>query len=517
MHRALCIPEIVELICAQYKPYALGPIKKDAFRALSVLGRTSKMFSDPALNELWSRQESMVQLLKCMPDDLWDITQQTEGTDEVDGLVYISIHLRRSITSSDWERPRFYSHRVKSFIWLPDTCLCTPDVFEALGLCLLSDPVFPNLAELHWHPDSPHSFHHIRLFLTSRLTKIHLSSIQTMSHLSLLSNLAVKCPCLKDVDIYVEEGFLTTDSSNSLIPIISRFVSQLGRLESANVPGLDGRAFAYLAQLLTLESLELRSLDLPQFHPIPGETACFPALTRLTGLPMGPCTRMITMMTNCSLVNIYGSVLGDELSPWPTKALPEDSIPPWPLAAHIHHCKASICPLGDILEPLLSFSNLVKVSLTHPVGFDLDNATILAMACAWPRLQSLLLIASPYRHIPSRVTLEGLYALAKYCPNLSDLCLTFDATVVPHIEDDAVETVRQTVLHTINVGASPTGAPRPVAEFLSAIFPGLDSIETLLEDLLEQSDGQVTGEPEVAASYFAWRRVEEQLGVGRDS
>lgn len=42
---------------------------------LSVLARTSKMFLDPALNDLWRHQDTIVNLLNCMPDDLWYITE----------------------------------------------------------------------------------------------------------------------------------------------------------------------------------------------------------------------------------------------------------------------------------------------------------------------------------------------------------------------------------------------------------------------------------------------------------
>ncbi|KAJ6483569.1 hypothetical protein C8R47DRAFT_1217648 [Mycena vitilis] len=73
---------------------------------------------------------------------------------------------------------------------------------------------------------------------------------------------------------------------------------------------------------------------------------------------------------------------------------------------------------GDIIEPILSFVNLISVSLSHPAGFDLDDTYNTRGS----------------RHVHSRVTLEGLYSFAKYCPKLIILEMSFDATVVPRIQ-----------------------------------------------------------------------------------
>jgi hypothetical protein len=168
---------------------------------------------------------------------------------------------------------------------------------------------------------------------------------------------------------------------------------------------------------------------------------------------------------------------------------------------------------GDILRPLLSFTNLVAVSLSHPVGFDLDDSVILDMAAAWSRIERIFLTAASYTHVPSRVTLQGLSAFAKSCPLLRHLAMTFDATSVPKI---GVIQKTQHSLVGIEVALSPITDPRRVANFLSAMFPHLTEIRTLY-DLVRRGDDSVSGAPKVvngthiSNSHKIWKRAEKAL------
>jgi hypothetical protein len=73
MHRALDIVELVENICAHLAPADLVRLKTDTARDLALLSRTSTIFLDPALDVLWRSQDSLIHLLRCMPDDLLEI------------------------------------------------------------------------------------------------------------------------------------------------------------------------------------------------------------------------------------------------------------------------------------------------------------------------------------------------------------------------------------------------------------------------------------------------------------
>ncbi|KAJ7660556.1 hypothetical protein B0H17DRAFT_907175, partial [Mycena rosella] len=128
---------------------------------------------------------------------------------------------------------------------------------------------------------------------------------------------------------------------------------------------------------------------------------------------------------------------------------------------------------GESLRPLFCFRNLVTVSLEHTIGVELDDAVVGNMARAWPLLESLSIPPDPAYRLSLRVTLEGVYAFATHYPHLRLLKIAFDATVVPKIKIDGRQRVCQHSLDQLHVAYSPIDKPRPVAKFLSTIFPHL--------------------------------------------
>jgi hypothetical protein len=75
MHRTFGIPEILDLIFAELQnpepllhPRDHSRSRKD-FAALT---RTCKTFQSPALDFLWREQETLVNVLKCLPAHLWE-------------------------------------------------------------------------------------------------------------------------------------------------------------------------------------------------------------------------------------------------------------------------------------------------------------------------------------------------------------------------------------------------------------------------------------------------------------
>ncbi|KAJ6581162.1 hypothetical protein B0H19DRAFT_495751 [Mycena capillaripes] len=144
--------------------------------------------------------------------------------------------------------------------------------------------------------------------------------------------------------------------------------------------------------------------------------------------------------------------------------------------------------------------------------YHTDDVVVRDMAGAWPCIESLRL--SPghsYRFgsVP-RVTLDGVYAFAKHCPLLKDLNITFDATVAPEI--NAQNKASQKSLNQLDVAYSHIRKSRPVAKFLLKIFPEMESIQTLHEQL-----GDKIAHPQVLTSYKRWKKVEEALWDFRDS
>ncbi|KAJ7779753.1 hypothetical protein B0H16DRAFT_1405368 [Mycena metata] len=534
MHRALGIPELVELICSQLTPARCTSYDKKG-PSLAALARTSKGFCDPALDILWRQQTTITNLLNCMPEGIWKITQggddEFKDPDNWDESPEISICLQRCITSSDWDRPLFYMHRVRSFEWDSYLFLRTPEVFDALSLSRISDPSFPNLERLSWSPYPRTAFPHIRLFLAPRITTLTLNGIQTLSNLTVLTNLAVKCPNLKSVFICTP-GLAEKPEA---IGTISTFVRSLSDVESLAVGGIDRAALAFIAQLPTLKSLSFGAAfdtSITSALHNSSKSANFPALSQLFMPSLDSASSLISKAANCSLTEFHSAATTE----WPTNDIAREFY--GALATHcVHSSLTKIIVLGprgspiitpgnqlalysvggDVLTSLFCFTNLVRVSLSHPVGFDLDDSTLNDLTIAWPQIEYLCLQAGSCQHMHSRVTLEGLYAFAANCPRLCVLKLTFDATTVPPVNrEKKAKRVAQQTLRILDVACAPLQKPKEIAICFSLIFPQLRSIKTLYEDWQYNWEGdeeaaEAIDDPQLIESNRLWKKVETSL------
>ncbi|KAJ6517404.1 hypothetical protein C8R47DRAFT_252878 [Mycena vitilis] len=192
---------------------------------------------------------------------------------------------------------------------------------------------------------------------------------------------------------------------------------------------------------------------------------------------------------------------------------------PWrrdtnPMAADFH--TYSVCSAQ--LLPLLSFTNLQTVFLASPVGFDLDDSMVADMARAWPRVKLLYLFSSRSpRNAPLHVTLGGLLPLAQFCPQLSDLMISLDASVLPpkwQTRRKAAQRVSQSCFHDLSVKHSPVGEPLAVAAFLSSIFPALSGVRTDWDYEFRTEQELLAADPERAEElepYKRWNAVSAAL------
>ncbi|KAF8183736.1 hypothetical protein K438DRAFT_1937409 [Mycena galopus ATCC 62051] len=133
---------------------------------------------------------------------------------------------------------------------------------------------------------------------------------------------------------------------------------------------------------------------------------------------------------------------------------------------------------GHTLAALFCFGNLTEITLIPPVGFDIDDAMAWDMARAWPKVKTLRLSAgsSDSRH-PSSLSILSLRAFATHCPELTSLWITF-ASTVPRSDDPHETHITQTSLTSLDVDISPIADPRPVAKYIAAVFPNLETIST---------------------------------------
>ncbi|KAJ7168981.1 hypothetical protein C8R46DRAFT_950452 [Mycena filopes] len=521
MHDALQIPEVLSLIFDPLGTRTRALHSKVTLddAALAVAARTCKAFTEPALDVLWEHQSTVMNLLNCIPGEIW--LRSENGQDR-----NYEVTLTRELLPEDWERPQLYARRVKTFT-LHDWDNCPLEALEALQLCFPERIVFPNLRRLDWVSMQLETLPYVRMFLGPRLRLIKLSTCESIAHLSLLPILAAQCPLLAHVHVNVDEHLFNLRHG------ISSLVTGLNDLRTLVAPNVDRTALEHLAQLPNLDSLELVAqgaippssaprhddpgftaleyvdisvtdhtaareiLALMSSTPIKDLTITFPHLT--PGRAIAECFALTakhcshSSLTTISMGVGISFVRGDT----PTTAQ---------VAAHVVR--------GPQLLPLLVFRNLTRIELATAVGFALDDTLAAEMAEAWPSAREICLYASGFAHIASEVTLAGLLPFAAHCPVLETLYLPLDASVVPkYPPPEGVERCLHRRLTTLGVAGAPISRQLDVAGFLSSVFPKLVSILTDVEDTTLAADDPV----QVAGSErrMRWREVVKVLPLLR--
>ncbi|KAJ7495543.1 hypothetical protein FB451DRAFT_1121995 [Mycena latifolia] len=493
MHRGLMIPEIVRLIVEEIKlpPDSIVGERPD-LRALAAFARTCTTFLEPGLDLLWSRQTTVLNLLVTFPDDL--IRQVKDEWNRPSDVL-----LLRSVSPTDWERPLFYSRRVKRLSMSDNMWMVSTEAFEAISLSCPGDHMFPNLQTLvldltpmTYESQSATS---IDFLISPQLKEIRLDFGTGFRLLSqIVPTMAVKCPSLTHVTISMQD-----DYGESELQSVSGFVRDLAHVEDLTVPNLDPAAFEHLGRLSSLSALRLENPKMCRMTQLPAIASTPPRhmYSSLTVLQFGATTvermtEFIEVISNAPLEELEAESLYD--------AATNDVIGRLysALAAHCSHNSLQRILIegeslpewavpdqfrisGAILRTLFCFVNMVSVSLEQPFGFDLDDADIFDMARTWPRLEFLALAAYPA--LKPRVTIQGLYAFAQQCPNLDYLEITVDGTVV--VPAPPAGSVSQHSLRVLNVSGSLINSPNAVATFLSTIFPQTD-VEFDLEEAGEE-------------------------------
>ncbi|KAJ7841557.1 hypothetical protein B0H13DRAFT_2676771 [Mycena leptocephala] len=493
------MPEILDAI---FSHLAYCPILPGRFgcgaKDLAALARTCKTFRDPALDILWSRQQSLTPALRCLPDDLllWD----RSGESKKKGFL-------RPAVPKDWDRPRFYWNRIKSLtIHGSSESHISPELWQTLQLCYPGANLFPNLMKIHWdhrdptiYPDS-HPAPGLDLsYSEGNFTVVpDPDSKESIAQLSLLPLLGVKCPDLKEVNF---RGRNRLVFSSAVLNSILLCLLGINRLEAFGIHNVDHPILKHLSQLPCLKSLvidEFLTFDLPTNSDAESEGANhFPALEELhlwsttpqiaiallaavthrplTSLDIGfekafPNTDTITQLystiaTHCSPATLDSLHIDDAfLDARSADLLNEDEFENY-----------LVDP--EALRPLFAFTNLTTVLLRPYFGFDLDDNTVTEMAKAWPRVEELTLTFGMDQHLAlvrTEVTLNGVREIARHSSNLRELELLFDASDVPQLD----ASIHQTSLIKLEVACSPISSSGPTAIFLSHLFPNLKSVNS---------------------------------------
>ncbi|KAJ7162670.1 hypothetical protein C8R43DRAFT_1233315 [Mycena crocata] len=473
MHRALKILEIMEAVCCEVP----------GGRALAALASTCKTFQDPALDVLWRTQDSIIPLLGCMPDDLFN--------ERPNSFSMNYLELERAIVPTDWERTHAYITRVKHFEYEFNTPLS--EIFASLEMSFPYGSLFPNLKSLSWQSDLEANFRFIRIFLTPKLAKLTFTYQPSIPNSSLLSTLAHTCPRLTALEIYVdyESGFHNTD-------VVSHFLRSLRQIESLTIPDIDAASLIHIAKLPTLTRLCLETVPPGPYPPSDARHSIFQNLKSLTThgseweahiefFRMCPQLRLnflylcfddfssaansrglyMAIAASCShtrLTHLYLNSMGGN----PTEMAGDRAI--------------DFAVNDALFRILFCFPNIKGLLVESPVDFDMGDTILAEAARTWAHIEDLRLTV--FQRSPSwpfRVTLDTLSSFAQHCPHLRSLHLSLDATTLP-IHPTSTTFMPQMHVIDLCIGQSPIAAPigsiGAIARFISGLFPNLRKIGT---------------------------------------
>ena len=99
-HRLLSIPELLSYIAELFDDPSAASLDESARSTLNSLARSCRAFWAPALDVLWRYQNGLVNIIECMPDDLWE---EVEVEDDLYDITYpgMSLHHRRAVGDSN--------------------------------------------------------------------------------------------------------------------------------------------------------------------------------------------------------------------------------------------------------------------------------------------------------------------------------------------------------------------------------------------------------------------------------
>ena len=518
--------------------------RRERRRTLLVLAQTCRAFSEPSLDRLWRRLDSLKPLIQCCSSVLDGQWASRFGSTSM----FRSLCRKMPPSPSEWVIIRRYSYRVKE-LGIDPLDLPSDDFLQSIDVSLQS--FLPNLRSLYWCPDlrySPSSL--CGIFLRHLLgpslesLKIDLSGVDDATFQLFLANYPLLCPNLKFLTIFI---IIKQTFTQTTVASLSQAIMLHSHLEHLRLfAPIDDVAFTHIAMSPRLKSLRLiRRPDISHLHRVclPSDIIPFcnlevlhlgvwdlPFVTTLLR-PHGQTFRDIhishSTRPTINAISAFFTALaspprarslrcitlqtreGRFIVPIPQESQLEPDVSPFSI--HISH---------DTLHPLTRLTLLRELWIELDHWMSLSDDGLISLARHWPHLQALDLrcerAVNPSVDAPGDwrpwtslgyITLRGLLALLACCPDLHSLSLPLDARDVPVDTADGIDgAVCHPVLTRVHFGYAPIHDPRAVVAFLERHLPSVMHVNTQV-----QWSNALMHTPEVAQYTAAWKQVNMYL------
>ncbi|KAH7926842.1 hypothetical protein BV22DRAFT_1045789 [Leucogyrophana mollusca] len=456
-----------------------NPIDSSSRQTLATLARTCRVFSEPALDILWARLDSLEPLVFCFPDNIWSVSD--EGV----------IDLKAPILAVAWHKFQRHARRVRvlgsdSPLFgsnLPLFGKMSKDFIIALGCFPSREGLLPNLRELYWHnlrDDDLDPF--MRYFLTPTLRSIRIySDTCTIAQCSVVSSIATICHELEIFEYYPASDAPT---DVDVLDAISEYgwVS-MGTLRALKITSSFRMSNFYFPKNLNSLSVEFIPDGWNNFGPQCVETL---QNLKLRSPELWPCIRFIQklhapflrkLIVECEFHSPSAS-RGELFTSLQSKfsCSTMESITVKVAKPHTGNSGEYPCTMQTI-RPLLSFSLLKELHLDPLNMSHIDDIDIQEIASSLPNIEWLILGTRYFWEETPKLTLNGVNVLLARCPRLRTLGLVIDATVLdPVTQEKLGGGVPNITITTLYVGCSKIHDPTKVAVILSGILPSLRRI-----------------------------------------
>ena len=482
MHVCLRVDEILRLLAREL-------VTSNARATAVALACSCKSFEDPALDALWETQYRLLPLLKSLPGDVWNEDGYTVSAPTTRALFSLNHFdrqtFRRPPTIPEWARFRQNARRIR-MLESGDRRFPASEVFAALQLCGINEPLFPNLGSLQLWDFTGRLIPSVPSFLSPRTTVINIefgdsADLPKAVITSMVTTFPTLCPNLQKITL----PFLPRH------PIIVAAVSELvlatnrGALRKFCVDSpLTEEAQEVICKLPNLcklwivlkGSTSLSTMVLPNLTDMYVEyDHNFDWLEGFRGATFGE-LNSITFYAKSKSAQVAGFLEAFESAGLTTSM----TLAKFRFSTH--------GPWRPNYHSLLSFTQLreleIRFSCERGCSSTIDDAIITDMARAMPKLKTLRFGEEPCG-TPTGVTAEGLAILAHYCPNLSDLCIHFrvdSLSTLPAISGTprvgSTAPRGDCALKTLHVGETPMPGESVLmaALTLARIFPYISSI-----------------------------------------